>query len=86
MLGDDGNIYTGNYGAGFVGNSYFRTIEDHICILTNRIEDNNQKITKIQEETATFVRQISELQEKSKVYNGQDGPVKKLIPTKQNNQ
>ena len=64
VLGEDGNTYTGNYGAGFVGNSYFRTIEDHIIVLTRRIEDNNKEITKIQEENDVFVRQISKLQEK----------------------
>ena len=68
VLGEDGNTYTGNYGAGFVGNSYFRTIEDHIIVLTRRIEDNNKEITKIQEENDVFVRQISKLQEKNKLF------------------
>lgn len=64
VLGNDGNRYTGTYGNGFVGNSFFRTREDHIEILKRKISHNKETITKLQEKNSEYINQISSLIEK----------------------
>ena len=66
VLGEDENIYVGCYRTGIIGNSYFRTIDDHIRVLKNRINDNEQEILKIQEKNDRYFIQIKELKERLK--------------------
>ena len=66
VLGEDENIYVGCYGTGIIGNSYFRTIDDHIRVLKNRINDNEQEILKIQEKNDRYFMQIKKLEKSSK--------------------
>lgn len=66
VLGEDRNIYVGCYGTGIIGNSYFRTIDDHIRVLKNRITNNEQEILKIQEKNDRYFMQIKELEKSSK--------------------
>lgn len=80
VLGENGNIYVGSYGTGIIGNSYFRTTDDHISFLKNRIADNEQEILRIQEKNDRYFRQIKELEESSKIQEQCDSvPIKKLI-------
>lgn len=66
VLGEDENIYVGCYGKGIIGSYYFRTIDDHIKVLKNRINDNEQEILKIQEKNDRYFIQIKELKERLK--------------------
>lgn len=66
VLGEDENIYVGCYGTGIIGSYYFRTIDDHIRVLKNRINDNEQEILKIQEKNDRYFIQIKELKERLK--------------------
>ena len=66
VLGEDGNIQRGNYGSGWIGNSFFRTKKDHISILKSRITNNQQEILKLQEKNDRYFREISKLEDESK--------------------
>ena len=69
VLGEDGKRYIGTYGTGIIRNSYFRTIDDHIRVLKNRINDNEQEILKIQEKNDRYFMQIKKLEKSSKNKN-----------------
>lgn len=83
VLGQDGKTYIGCYGSGLIGNSYFRTVDDHINVLKSRITDNKQEILKIQEKNKDYERKIIELE---KILNFQEQKesiiTKKLTPHK----
>lgn len=64
VLGEDGNIYVGCYGTGIIGSSYFRTIDDHISFLKNKITNNEQEILRIQDENDKYFKQITKLEKK----------------------
>ena len=84
VLGEDGNIYRGTYGSGWIGNSFFRTQEDHISILKSRITDNEQEILKLKEKNDRYFRQIIKLENESKQQEQRESVMtKKLIPPKQ---
>ena len=63
VLGEDGNLYIGTYGRGLIGNSFFRTKEDHISVLMRRINNNEQEISKLKEKNNIYVREINNLEE-----------------------
>ena len=48
VLGNDGRIYIGTYGSGLIGNSFFRTLEDHIKALKSKISRNEEQIMKLE--------------------------------------
>ena len=80
VLGEDGNIYIGTYGRGIIGNSFFRTKEDQISILRNRITNNEQEMLKIKEKNDIYFKQIIELENKSKQKEKRESVIiKKLI-------
>lgn len=62
VLGNDGKIYTGAYGAGLVGNSFFRTREDHIENLKRKIARNDESILKLQKKNEVHNKLISLLE------------------------
>lgn len=64
VLGNDGNKYIGTYGNGLIGNSFFRTKEDHIEVLKRKISCNKETILKLQEKNTEYSKQISSLIEK----------------------
>ena len=64
VLGNDGNRYTGTYGNGLIGNSFFRTKGDQVEILKRKISHNKETITKLQEKNNEYIKQISSLIEK----------------------
>ena len=59
VLGQDGNKYIGTYGTGSIGNSFFRTKEDHIDILSKKISCNEQDILRLEEKNIEYNEQIS---------------------------
>lgn len=59
VLGKDGNIYIGTYGTGSIGNSFFRTKEDHIDILSKKISCNEQDMLRLKEKNMEYKAQIS---------------------------
>lgn len=63
VLGEDGNLYIGTYGRGLIGNSFFRTKEDHISVLMRRINNNEQEISKLKEKNNIYVREINNLED-----------------------
>ena len=67
VLGNDGKIYSGTYERGLVGNYFFRTREDHIEVLKEKIKDNEKEILKLQEKTNSYIEQIKSLKEPVKV-------------------
>lgn len=83
VLGEDGNIYIGTYGRGIIGNSFFRTKEDQISILRNRITNNEQEMLKFKEKNDIYFKQIIELENKSKQKEKRESVItKKLTPPK----
>ena len=67
VLGEDGEVYTGNYGMGLVGNSFFRTREDQIKFLRRNIAINNANIFIIQHRNSEYNKQIDLLTQKEEV-------------------
>lgn len=83
VLGEDGKIYCGNYGRGCIGNSFFRTKEEHISVLKSRINNNEQEILKLKEKNDRYFRTISKLENESKQQAQSESVItKKLIPSK----
>ena len=64
VLGNDGKIYTGTYGNGLIGNSFFRTPEDHIKALKTKISRNQEKIMKLEVKNNEYNQQIKLIEEK----------------------
>ena len=62
VLGEDGKIYIGTYGRGLIGNSFFRTKEDHIKILKGKISDNMKKIINLKEKNDNYIQEINDLE------------------------
>lgn len=62
VLGEDGKRYIGTYGSGTIGNSFFRTKEDHIKMLKRKQSINREKILKLQEKNFEYDKQISLLE------------------------
>ena len=58
VLGEDGEVYIGNYGMGLVGNSFFRTREDQIKFLRRNIAINNANIFILQHRNSEYNEQI----------------------------
>lgn len=84
VLGEDGKRYIGTYDSGLIGNSFFRTKEDHISILKRRINNNEQKILKLKEKNDRYFRKIITLENESKQQcQSESGITKKLVPSKQ---
>lgn len=67
VLGEDGEVYTGNYGMGLVGNSFFRTREDQIKFLRRNIAINNANIFILQHRSSEYNKQIDLLTQKEEV-------------------
>lgn len=67
VLGEDGEVYTGNYGMGLVGNSFFRTREDQIKFLRRNIAINNVNIFILQHRNSEYNKQIDLLTQKEEV-------------------
>ena len=67
VLGEDGEVYTGNYGMGLVGNSFFRTREDQIKFLRRNIAINNANIFILQHRNSEYNKQIDLLTQKEEV-------------------
>lgn len=67
VLGEDGEVYTGNYGMGLVGNSFFRTREDQIKFLRRNITINNANIFILQHRNSEYNKQIDLLIQKKEV-------------------
>lgn len=59
VLGQDGNKYIGTYNRGLIGDSFFRTREDHIETLKGKISNNNEKILIMQEKNIEYNNQIN---------------------------
>ena len=59
VLGVDGKKYIGTYGHGLTGNYIFRTREDYIRVLKNKIKNNNEEILKIQSKNDEYENQIN---------------------------
>ena len=57
----NGKKYIGCYGSGLLGNSYFRTKEDHIRLLEAKIKWNDEKIGEIQNQNQNYQAQINVL-------------------------
>lgn len=66
VLGEDGKRYIGTYGRGLIGNSFFRTKEDHISVLKHRINKNEQEILKLKEKNDKYLNKIIILENESK--------------------
>lgn len=69
VLGEDGKIYIGTYGRGLIGNSFFRTKEDHIKILKCKISDNMKKIINLKEKNDNYIQEINDLETKLELSN-----------------
>lgn len=67
VLGEDGEVYIGNYGMGLVGNSFFRTREDQIKFLRRNIAINNANIFIHQHRNSEYNKQIDLLTQKEEV-------------------
>ena len=67
VLGEDGEVYTGNYGMCLVGNSFFRTREDQIKFLRRNIAINNANIFILQHRNSEYNKQIDLLTQKEEV-------------------
>ena len=67
VLGEDGEVYIGNYGMGLVGNSFFRTREDQINFLRRNIAINNANIFILQHRNSEYNKQIDLLTQKEEV-------------------
>lgn len=63
VVDENGKKYVGCYGSGLLGNSYFRTKEDHIKVLETRIKWNDEKIAEIQIQNEKYQNQINLLQD-----------------------
>ena len=61
VIDKDGKKYIGCYGSGLLGNSYFRTKEDHIRLLEAKIKWNDEKIGEIQNQNQNYQAQINVL-------------------------
>lgn len=84
VLGEDGKRYIGTYGSGLIGNSFFRTKEDHISVLKRRINNNEQEILKLKEKNDRYFRKIITLENESKQQCQSESIItKKLTPSKQ---
>ena len=66
VLGEDNNIYYGNYGSHITGNYYFRTAEDHIIHLKNRIKNNCDTINNLDLQNSKLYDLMEDLRIKSK--------------------
>ena len=66
VLGEDDNIYVGCYGNGVIGNCFIRTVEDYKKRLNSKINLNEEKMEKLEEENKTYKKIIDDL-EKNKV-------------------
>lgn len=67
VIGEDGMLYRGSYDTGTIGNSYFRTKEDHIKKLYQRVEQNNQNIQKLATQNNEYYEKIKEIEGYQKV-------------------
>lgn len=67
VLGEDGEVYIGNYGMGLVGNSFFRTRKDQIKFLRRNIAINNANIFILQHRNSEYNKQIDLLTQKEEV-------------------
>lgn len=61
VLGNDGKTYYGAYGRGIIGDSFFRTVDDHIKCIKNSIRINDEKITKINNKNELLYAELSSL-------------------------
>ena len=66
VIGEDGKQYIGTYGRGVIGNSFFRTKEDHISVLKHRINENEQEILKLKEKNNKYLDRIIILEDELK--------------------
>ena len=65
VRGEDGHIYTGTYNRDIIGKDiFFRTPEDHIKYLQEKINKNYRKIYDINCENETYREIINSLKEK----------------------
>ena len=62
VLGEDGKTYHGAYGFGIIGDSFFRTVEDHIEIINHKISLNNKQIKKMENENTKYLETINNLE------------------------
>lgn len=62
VLGEDGNLYFGNYEHPILGNSFFMTQEDYIRYLEGKIDNNQKKILEINEENQQIRARIENVQ------------------------
>lgn len=61
VLGEDGCEYWGSYGAPILGNSFFRTKEDQIEYLQERIARNNDYIQDLHDLNTRYNESIEEI-------------------------
>ena len=61
VLGEDNKTYYGTYNTGLRGHHYFRSIEDHINHVRNKMISNNQEIIKLNEENIKLFDLITDL-------------------------
>ena len=61
VLGEDNKTYYGTYNTGLRGHHYFRSIEDHINHVRNKMISNNEEIIKLNEENIKLFDLITDL-------------------------
>lgn len=61
VLGEDNKTYYGTYDRGLRGQHYFRSIEDHINHVRNKIKSNNEEISKLNDENIKLFDLITDL-------------------------
>lgn len=76
VLGEDGKKYYGCYGDGLIGSSFFRTREDHIKRIKNKIKRNEETILNLQDENVKYQQQINSISK------NEPKPIKKTYKVK----
>ena len=61
VLGEDNKTYYGTYDRGLRGQHYFRSVEDHINLIRNKIKSNNEEISKLNEDNIKLFDLITDL-------------------------
>lgn len=61
VLGEDNNTYYGNYDTHITGNYYFRTVDDHVKHLQNKIRNNCNQINDLNVENSKLFDLIADL-------------------------
>lgn len=80
VLGEDGKRYIGTYGRGLIGDSFFRTKEDHIKVLKSKISDNIQEIIKLKEKNDNYIQEINDLETKLELsHQSKEVKIKKYL-------